>query len=99
MGEARSGRELIAEGEKRRAKSERRKAALSHIFGPLNLFAISTASRNGSVIGFFSGNSTPRLLSASSNLSVGVLPTNTSCAKGQPPRPPMAESKRRQPTS
>src|ERR1051326_7154856 len=49
--------------------------------------------------GFFSGTSAPPSLSAWTAISVGILPIISSCANGQPPSPPMAESNRRQPAS
>src|SRR5271167_49504 len=42
---------------------------------------------------------TPTLTSAANTLSVGILPTRSSPANGQPPRPVRAESKRRQPAA
>ena len=45
------------------------------------------------------GSVTPRSCNARKTSSVGTFPTSSFCAKGQPPSPPMVESKRRHPAS
>src|SRR5258708_39287037 len=51
--------------------------------------AFSNESRERAI-----GGGAARFASASSTFSVGIFPTSASCANGQPPSPPIAESKR-----
>src|SRR6202012_6153156 len=61
-------------------------------FSALARLAATTAARSPR-----RGSEAPCALSAAMTVSVDTLPARTSRAKGKPPTPPMADSKRRQP--
>src|ERR1019366_4945455 len=90
---------LPAAGRRRRKQVLRFAQDDKFCWGVLYLAPISAVAFDNTSNDLSGGNCAARLRRDSITVSVGIFPTRSSCAKGHPPRPPMAESKRRHPAS